>query len=307
MLHVIEEREANEAEAQTPSTLQHDDPQIDPHHNDPHDDIVAILRDGAPRVAHDPSELRISPADHVAGSASPAPPLAPALRPPPLNDDLPLNAARPRPRRRVMRFVFTVCVGIAATIGWQSYGEAARRMLADWVPQLAAIAPGQAQQASAAEEQSPPPVQSAAEAAPVQAPAVAAAPAATTAAPAQAAPPQAAPPDLAPMLEDMSREIASLRQTIEQLKAGQQQISRDLAKAAEQEPKRRVASPAPPPRPAAAQRTPAPLPPPARSMASQLPPPPVTTQPVIVPQPSPVQLPPEPGFASAPRPPRPLP
>jgi len=40
-----------------------------------------------------------------------------------------------------MRFLMAVCVGIAATLAWQSYGDAARQIVANSYPQLAWLAP----------------------------------------------------------------------------------------------------------------------------------------------------------------------
>jgi hypothetical protein len=35
-----------------------------------------------------------------------------------------------------MGFLITLCIGVAATLGWQSYGDAAREMIASSHPQL---------------------------------------------------------------------------------------------------------------------------------------------------------------------------
>jgi hypothetical protein len=40
-----------------------------------------------------------------------------------------------------MRFLVGVCVGVAATLAWQSYGDAARAMVASSYPQLGWLAP----------------------------------------------------------------------------------------------------------------------------------------------------------------------
>jgi len=40
-----------------------------------------------------------------------------------------------------MRFLIAFCVGIAATLAWQSYGDAARQTIASSHPQLAWLAP----------------------------------------------------------------------------------------------------------------------------------------------------------------------
>jgi hypothetical protein len=38
-------------------------------------------------------------------------------------------------------FLITFCIGVAATLGWQSYGDAAREMIASSYPQLGWVAP----------------------------------------------------------------------------------------------------------------------------------------------------------------------
>ena len=40
-----------------------------------------------------------------------------------------------------MRFLVGVCVGVAATLAWQSYGDVARAMVAGTLPQLGWLAP----------------------------------------------------------------------------------------------------------------------------------------------------------------------
>jgi hypothetical protein len=40
-----------------------------------------------------------------------------------------------------MRFLFAFCVGIAATLGWQSYGDTARAMIATSYPEFGWLAP----------------------------------------------------------------------------------------------------------------------------------------------------------------------
>jgi hypothetical protein len=69
-----------------------------------------------------------------------------------LNDDL-IRSARPSRRKRALlaatRFAVTFGIGIAATLAWQPYGDAAREMIASTSPQLGWLAP---QPASAAQE-----------------------------------------------------------------------------------------------------------------------------------------------------------
>src|SRR6516162_3943521 len=47
-------------------------------------------------------------------------------------------------------FLITSCIGVAATLGWQSYGDAAREMIASSYPQFGWVAP---QPASAPSDQ----------------------------------------------------------------------------------------------------------------------------------------------------------
>src|SRR5262249_13173134 len=43
--------------------------------------------------------------------------------------------------RALARFLIMFCIGVAATLAWQSYGDAARVMIADSSPQLGWLAP----------------------------------------------------------------------------------------------------------------------------------------------------------------------
>src|SRR6516165_2949117 len=46
-----------------------------------------------------------------------------------------------RSSRAVVRFLIAFCIGVAATLAWQSYGDAAREMIASSSPQLVWLAP----------------------------------------------------------------------------------------------------------------------------------------------------------------------
>jgi hypothetical protein len=48
---------------------------------------------------------------------------------------------RPASRKRPVRFMITFCLGIAATLAWQSYGDRARGIIANLYPQLGWLAP----------------------------------------------------------------------------------------------------------------------------------------------------------------------
>jgi len=126
-----------------------------------------------------------------------------------------------------MRFLIAFCVGVAATLAWQSYGDPARQIIASSYPQLGWLAP--------------------------------------QAAVAQTAPDTIVPPAPSPNqqeLKAMSLGLAAVRQRVDQLAVGQEQIRRDITtklQAAEQES--RDKSSVPPPQPAAAPaRKPAPPP-----------------------------------------------
>lgn len=130
-----------------------------------------------------------------------------------------------------MRLLITFCIGVAVTLAWQSYGDAARQMIANASPQFRWLAPQSAV--------------------------------------AQTAPNTVAPTTYAPdsqELKAMSADLATVRQKVDQLAAqvaaGQEQMARDFAaklQAAEQDILATI--PVAPPQPATAPvRRPAPPP-----------------------------------------------
>jgi hypothetical protein len=58
-----------------------------------------------------------------------------------LADSSPIKSSVKRASLALFRFLITLCIGIAATLAWQSYGDAARAMIANRVPQLGWLAP----------------------------------------------------------------------------------------------------------------------------------------------------------------------
>ncbi|MEH2569397.1 hypothetical protein [Bradyrhizobium sp. AZCC 2289] len=188
-------------------------------------------------------------------------------------------------------FVFLFALGSAAAAeAWRHYGDTARAMIANLTPgfvatSFVATSPPPAS-AAPAEQTDATDVQAVQATAPAATPAPAAAPT-PPAAPAQSAEavaPNAPAPDQAPSLASMAQQIEQLTASVEQLRAGQEQMSRDIAKASEMkasevrapEPsvRPRIAAPkmAAPPRPAAAlARKPSPT----ASAAPYLPPPPL--------------------------------
>lgn len=306
-------------------------------HADSHDAIAAQLRDLATRRAHDSSELHDPSELNVTPAVSPEPVQEPAqesaneplLRATPLNDNT-SEIRIPTPRERSGRGVvlLAVCAGVAATMAWHSYGDEAKQRLSHLVPQL--FADGSATQSANAAESKDAASQIAASQ-PAAAPASAqeggnvepatpppAAPAAATPT-AETPPTQAAlPPELTKSIETMSREIASLKQTVEQLQAGQQQLSHDVAKVSEHRTRHNLAEqtskPASRPRPlrtptpAADSRTLTPYSPPQSHSLGQAYPQGTARREAYIPPPlpAPTRLPPQPGDSSVPRPPMPV-
>ena len=181
------------------------------------------------------------------GSLPVKPPVeAPAIRPADLKNDR-------FPKRRqslgmrvplaVARFLITFCVGVAATLAWQSYGDAAREMIANSSPQLGWLAP----QAASVAQSAPDAIAPAASGAP-------------------AGDPQqlnSVSFDLDAVRQSVDRIVAGQEQitrTVDQLAAGQEQMAREINKlqAIEQymlyknsePPTRPAAAPAPAPKPA---------------------------------------------------------
>lgn len=155
----------------------------------------------------------------------------------------------------------------AATIAWEKHGDIATQKLAEWTPALMSLLPSTSQTAPVEAAQAAPPV------APDQATDQTAA--TTPAAPVvtAAAAPAATPADATQTVESMTRDIAAMAQQIEQLKAniaelkaGQEQMVREMAKPPAPKPVAETKPPVDPRARASAlpQRVPAPIPPPAR-------------------------------------------
>lgn len=134
--------------------------------------------------------------------------------------------SRGRPALRgFIGLLLAACICFAAFAS-QSYGETARLMISRWAPQLASSLPSATPELAA--EQSRPAVQ------------VAAADAAISqlSSPAQSVPQDAAPvtipPEVTQSLQAMARDLASVQQEIEQLKASQQELAHENARTTEQ-------------------------------------------------------------------------
>jgi hypothetical protein len=163
-----------------------------------------------------------------------APSIDPALRR--AKNDEPFPSGRPslcrRAARATGRFLIVWGLGVVGTLAWQSYGGAARKMIANSYPQLGWLAP-----------QATPATQSRFDFL------------ATAAVPAASADPD--------QLKAMSLGLALMRQSVDQIAAGQEQMTREIAKVQEAEQDILDKLSAPPPRPTEAQ-TRKPVPPTAR-------------------------------------------
>ena len=123
---------------------------------------------------------------------------------------------RKQAQRALARFLITLCIGVAGTLAWQSYGDAARGMIAKSAPQLSWLAP------QAAVEQTPPTAQT----------------------PSNMLASAASSPEQQ-QLKAVLLGLAAMRQSIDQLAAAQNQMTNEITKlwAAQQE----ISMPAPPP------------------------------------------------------------
>jgi len=292
------------------------DTKLTPAHTDPlHDDDVVVLgpkdwidaEKVLSKLAQAASDRRRPAAgsDFCAGPRVTEPLLDARLRPADLdNGALPTN--RPslgrRTSRSLTRFLMAACVGVATTLAWQSYGGTAKQMIANSAPQLGwlLLSPPATEAPSgpeiAVEQPSPPVIQTPApQAASAQGGAVASTSSETAASSAPTSP-------SLQQLEAMAHDLAAVRQSVEQLAAGQEEMARDIAKlqAAEQDIRRKISAIPP----AAATPARKPVPPPQlapHAAAAPFPPPPAQG----APQSSVAPLPPPP-LESPTRPPLPV-
>jgi hypothetical protein len=210
---------------------------------------IARAEDQLSRLEHDAPR---HPSDHPQTDMN-------MLRPAVLSDRPSLGG---RAVRGFTALVLTACICVAA-VAWQSsYGDAARQIVARWAPQFVSTSSLPLENAGLPAQPSPPTLV-AAQTAPSPA-----TPLAQTAS--QDVAPTIAPAssELAQLIQTMARDLASVEQRIEQLKASQEQMASDNAKAVEQlkasqeqmarlvakasEQNLRPKTPAPPPRPIAA-------------------------------------------------------
>jgi|SRR6516165_2863610 len=159
------------------------------------------------------------------------------------------NEMKKRGSRRFGRYLVAILIGVAATLAWQSYGESAKQIIATRAPELG-WSP-EAKQMIATSIQwvgwTKPPAGPQNQAPPV----------------AQTAPT----PSLDPgQLQQMTQNLAALRQTVDQLAGGQDQMARDIARLESAVAEILLKIPEPPPQPPAAPaHKPTAVPPPSRA------------------------------------------
>jgi hypothetical protein len=217
--------------------------------DDPHDllEVAPGVVQVAPSNAADPTDEELSNLLRAAARQRPdaktgnksdvaAGPSAPAVDTtfrPVAGNIVRRTSDRSSMRRQMMRGVIGFVVALSVVVGaaaWQSYGDAATQMVARWGPQLGLAWSASPRESAVAEQPSPPGV---------QASEVTTAPEQSAQSALQSVAPAASPTE-APTLQSMARDVATLGQrveqlqaTIEQLKASQDQMSRDVAKGAE--------------------------------------------------------------------------
>lgn len=171
-----------------------------------------------------------------------------------------------RASRAFVRYLIAICIGVAATLAWQSYGEATKQIIAmrapqlgwspevqqkiaSWVQQLGWTKPLASPENTAVRPSVPETPQ--------------AAPVAQTAPEAVAPNAPAAPSLDLQQVQQIALDLAALRQIVKQLAAGQDQMAREITRLQAADLEILAKIPAPPPQPPAAPaRKPMPVPPP---------------------------------------------
>ena len=135
-----------------------------------------------------------------------------------------------RGSRGFVRFLLAICIGVAATLAWQSYGDAAKQVIATrapelgWSPDAKQMIASWVQQLGWTKPSAGPAVRPSALETP------------QTASVAQTAPENVAPkapaaPSLDPeQMQQLTRSLTTLQKTVEQLAAGQDRMAREMAR-----------------------------------------------------------------------------
>ena len=157
------------------------------------------------------------------------------------------NKMTRRGSRGFGRFLLAVLIGVAATLAWQSYGDATKQVIATKAPELGWSPEAKQMIASWTLGWTKPPVVESK-----------AAPVAQTAPIATSLDPE--------KVQQMAQNLAEVRETVQELAAGQNQVTREIAKLESAVVEILMKMPEPPPQPPAAPaRKPTPVPPSSRA------------------------------------------
>ena len=157
------------------------------------------------------------------------------------------NKMTRRGSRGFGRYLVAILIGVAATLAWQSYGDAAKRVIATKAPELGWSPEAKQMIASWTLGWTKPPVVESK-----------AAPVAQTAPIATSLDPE--------KVRQMAQNLAEVRETVQELAAGQNQVTREIDKLESAVVEILMKMPEPPPQPPAAPaRKPTPVPPSSRA------------------------------------------
>ena len=155
-----------------------------------------------------------------------------------------------RGSRGFARFLLAICIGVAATLAWQSYGDAAKQVIAKRAPELGWSPEAKQMIASWTLGWTKPSAGSEK----LELPVAQTAPTAPSIDPAQ--------------VQQMAQSLATVRETVQEVAAGQEQMARDIARLESAVAEILLKTPEPPPQPPAAPaRKPTQIAPPSSSRA----------------------------------------
>jgi hypothetical protein len=177
------------------------------------------------------------------------------------------SPARP-PSRKFARYTLAICIGVAATLAWQSYGQATKRIIVTrapdlgWSPEAKQTIAGWFEQLGWTKLPPSPETAAARSSVPETAQVATVEPTAPNKGGAKA--PVA--PSLDPQqVQQMSLDLAALRQTVEQVAASQTKMAAQIDNLLVTDMEIFLKIPTPPQPPAASSRKPMPVTPPSRA------------------------------------------
>jgi hypothetical protein len=139
------------------------------------------------------------------------------------------NQTKRRGSRGFARFLLAICIGVAATLGWQSYSDATKQIIATrapelgWSPEAKQMIAGWVQQLGWTKSAGP-------EITAVR-PSALKTPQAASVAPENVAPQAPTAPSVDPeQVQQMTQSLAALREIVGQLAAGQDRMAREMAR-----------------------------------------------------------------------------